>query len=69
VRGRDPVAGNSAGWAQVDITPRLGLPMGGYEVVQANTYSVTGPAPLAPGLNGRVRARFLDLVDCLSCAS
>jgi len=45
------------------------LPQGGYEVIQANTYSVTGPAPLAPGLNERVRARFLDLVDCLSRAS
>jgi len=37
------------------------LPQGGYEVVQANTYSVTGPAPLAPGLNDRLRAQFRDL--------
>lgn len=42
------------------------LPQGGYEVVQANTYGVTGPAPLAPGLNDGVQARFRDLAARLS---
>ncbi len=42
------------------------LPQGGYEVVQANTYSVTGPAPLAPGLNDGMRTRFRDLAARIS---
>jgi neutral ceramidase len=41
------------------------LPEGGYEVVQSNTYGVTGPAPFAPGLNERMHARFVDLVTAL----
>jgi hypothetical protein len=45
------------------------LPEGGYEVVRANTYSVTGPAPLAPGLNEGMRARFRDLAARLSRTS
>lgn len=42
------------------------LPEGGYEVVQANTYSVTGPAPLVAGLNEGMRARYRDLAAQLS---
>ncbi len=37
------------------------LPEGGYEVVQSNLYSNTGPGPFAPGLNEAVRARMAAL--------
>jgi hypothetical protein len=37
------------------------LPEGGYEVVDSNRYTTTGPGPFVAGLNDAVRARFLAL--------
>ncbi|MBN1641245.1 MAG: hypothetical protein JXA09_08415 [Anaerolineae bacterium] len=37
------------------------LPEGGYEVVDSNRYTTTGPGPFVAGLNAAVRERFLGL--------